>query len=146
VYSRSSADSLPRLYFYDSSITLSELDQMKGSGVQLVILSACETNAGTSYTGEGVFSMARGFASLGVPAVAATLWKADEQSIYELSYAFNKNLVAGLPKDEALQQAKIEYLRQHKNSELLPVYWANMILTGSSSPVIIAGSLAKGFG
>ena len=41
-------------------------------------------------------------------------------------------------KDEALQKAKLDYIKSNKNSEkILPYYWANMILIGNTDAIKI---------
>src|SRR4029079_18312681 len=76
------SDNEPLLFMQDSVIHLSELQYLNDPATQLVLLSACQTNVGKSATGEGIYSLARGFAAAGIPSVAATLWKADELTIY----------------------------------------------------------------
>ena len=120
----------------DSVIKLSDLQLLNKPATKLVVLSACQTNVGKNATGEGIYSLARGFASAGIPAVAATLWNADENMIYEVSATFHQHLAAGMSKDSALQKAKIDFISNHKGSEkLLPYYWANMILIGNAMPL-----------
>lgn len=140
IFSHATADTTgtePLLFMADSVIHLSELQLINNPATQLVVLSACQTNVGKTATGEGIYSLARGFASAGIPAVSATLWKADEETIYKLSEIFNRNLSTGMSKDEALQQAKLSFLQDNKTSseKLLPYYWANMILVGNTDPV-----------
>ncbi|MFT3947440.1 MAG: CHAT domain-containing protein [Agriterribacter sp.] len=138
VFSHAFADTMnnePVLYMQDSAINLSELQLLNNPATQLVILSACQTNVGRNETGEGIFSLARGFASVGIPAVAATLWKADENAIYLISDKFNEYLAKGVRKDEALQMSKLNFININDNEKLLPYYWANMVLIGKSDPV-----------
>src|SRR5205809_2653246 len=105
----------------DSVIHLSELQLLKNPATKLVLLSACQTNVGKAATGEGIYSLARGFATAGISSVAATLWKADEQTIYIVSEKFNEYLSKGMSKDEALQKAKLYFTESNANSEkLLP--------------------------
>jgi CHAT domain-containing protein len=131
-----SSDNEPVLYLSDSVIRLSELEWNSKPATCLVILSACLSNRGKSYAGEGVYSLARGFSSAGIPAVAATLWEADEEAIYHVSEKFNEYISAGMNKDEALQKAKLYYIGQKKRRNSLPFYWANMVLIGNADPVI----------
>jgi CHAT domain-containing protein len=119
----------------DSVIHLSELQMLNKPAVKLIVLSACQTNVGKSRNGEGIFSLARGFSSAGIPSVAATLWAADEQAIYIISEKFNEFISEGMNKDEALQKAKLFYIRQDKRGNILPYYWADMILIGNTEPV-----------
>lgn len=125
----------PVLYMQDSVINLSELQLLNKPATQLVMLSACQTNVGRNATGEGIYSLARGFASAGIPAVCATLWKADEETVYLISKKFNEYIAGGMRKDEALQQAKLFYIQQGDKEKALPYFWANMVLIGNGEPV-----------
>jgi CHAT domain-containing protein len=144
IFSHARADTTgrePVLFMQDSDIHLSELQLLQKPATQLVLLSACETNVGKAATGEGVYSLARGFAAAGIPAVAATLWKADEKTIYAISEKFNQYLSEGMNKDEALQKAKLDFIQNNQGTEkLLPYYWANMILIGNTDAVNLSSS------
>lgn len=138
VFSHARADTgkqEPMLFMQDSAIRLSELQLPRNIATKLVVLSACQTNVGKNVTGEGIYSLARGFASAGVPSVAATLWKADEQAIYEISNMFHEYLAQGMRKDDALQKAKLKYIRLNSHEKSLPYFWANMIIMGNSEPI-----------
>ena len=129
-------DNEPVLFLHDSVIHLSELQLLDKPATKLVLLSACQTNVGREATGEGIYSLARGFAAAGISSVAATLWKADEQTIYGVSEKFNEYLSKGMSKDEALQKAKLYFVQNNSNTEkLLPYYWANMILIGNADAI-----------
>ena len=130
-----SSDEEPVLYLNDSVIHLSELQLLNKPAARLIVLSACQTNAGKNRNGEGIFSLARGFSAAGIPAVAATQWMADESAIYSISQKFNENIRSGMKKDEALQKAKLAYMFQDRKGSLLPCYWADMILIGNSEPI-----------
>jgi CHAT domain-containing protein len=123
-------DEEPLLYMQDSVIGLSELQFLNKPCTKLVVLSACQTTAGKTATGEGIYSLARGFAAAGIPSVAATVWKADEETTYSISALFHQYLSTGMRKDEALQKAKLEFMRRADREHLLPYYWANMVITG----------------
>jgi CHAT domain-containing protein/tetratricopeptide (TPR) repeat protein len=125
----------PVLYMYDSAIYLSELQLLHQPATQLVVLSACQTAAGKNAKGEGIFSLARGFATAGIPSVAATLWNADEQSLYTITAKFHEYLSQGMPKDEALQKAKLYFIEKEGTEKQLPYYWANIILVGDQTPI-----------
>lgn len=143
VFSHAFADTVsnePVLYMQDSVVSLSELQLLNNPATQLVILSACQTNVGRNETGEGIYSLARGFASAGIPAVSATLWKADENVIYIISDKFNEYLSKGYRKDEALRLAKLAFIEGPEREKLLPYYWANMVLIGKADPVYLLSS------
>ena len=139
IFSHARADTTddePVLYMHDSLIHLSELQLLNNPATKLVLLSACQTNVGKAATGEGIYSLARGFAAAGIPSVSATLWKADEQTIYTISEKFNQHLSEGMNKDEALQKAKLYFISNNSgNDKLLPYYWANMILIGNTDAI-----------
>lgn len=130
----------PVLYMQDTIIHLSELQLLDHPATQFMMLSACQTNVGKNATGEGIYSLARGFSSAGIPAVAATLWKADEESVYALSDKFHEYLSEGMRKDDALQKAKLYFIQQGSREKLLPYFWANMVLMGNAEPVVFSHS------
>jgi CHAT domain-containing protein/tetratricopeptide (TPR) repeat protein len=130
-----SSDEEPVLFMNDSVIHLSELQMLKKPAAKLIVLSACQTNVGLNRNGEGIFSLARGFSSAGIPSVAATQWVADEQAIYIISEKFNEYISKGMNKDEALQKAKLFFMHQDKRANILPYYWADMILIGNTEPL-----------
>ena len=51
---------------------------------------------------------------------------------------FYDNLSEGMPKDEALRQAKLVYLSHAEGRMLAPQYWAGLIIMGDTSPVSLA--------
>ncbi|MDQ6478697.1 CHAT domain-containing tetratricopeptide repeat protein [Dyadobacter sp. LHD-138] len=133
--SADSSEVEPTLYFADSTLKLSELPTSGLSKTQLLVLSACRTGVGKNQKGEGVFSLARGFAGIGIPSTLTTLWSVENKSIYELTELFYNQLDNGLPLDVALQQAQIEWLQTASKSDQLPYAWAGMVLVGNTEPV-----------
>ncbi|MBB3839312.1 CHAT domain-containing protein/tetratricopeptide (TPR) repeat protein [Runella defluvii] len=129
----------PRIYFHDAALRLSELTQADRFAAQLLVLSACKTGVGQNQRGEGVFSLARGFAALGIPSTITTLWSVEDQPTYELTNLFYNYLDQGLPKDEALQRAKLDWLNQGNAADALPSQWAGMILVGDTAPLAMDG-------
>lgn len=140
LYSHAEADSTgtePVLYLQDSILRLSELQLLGRLSTKLIVLSACNTATGKNARGEGVFSLARGFAAVGIPASITTLWQIDNQSTYQLSEFFYKYLSQGLTSDEALREAKLEFLRSHDKSYELPYFWAASIMIGKSDSFLV---------
>lgn len=135
LYSHAVADSTeaePILYLYDSTLTVNELQLLGDVHTKMILLSACKTGIGKNVQGEGVFSLARGFASAGIPSTITTLWEIDNQPTYYLSELFYKYLHQGLPSDEALQQAKLAFLQEKGRAYELPYFWASNILIGKT--------------
>lgn len=143
-------DREPLLYFADDTLRLSELSNSEPFNTQLAVLGACQTGVGTDQVGEGVFSLARGFASLGVPSIVSTLWSVQDQATYDLTESFHQHLDEGMTKDVALQQAKQDWLRTHEGVDLSPSVWAGLILIGDTEPLsrpvqwawVVGGALA----
>ncbi len=82
-----------------------------------------------------MFSLARGFAALGVPSVLTTLWSVQTDATYRLTDSFYDYLDQGFPKDVALQRAKQDWLATAEGAAQLPNYWAGLILVGDPEPL-----------
>ncbi len=104
---------------------------------KLIILSACETGKGKLVHGEGMLSLSRAFSYAGCPSIITSLWKADDQATAYLSKRLHHYLSKGLPKDIALQKARMDYLHDKDipNQFKQPHYWSHLVLVGDSSPL-----------
>lgn len=105
----------------------------------LAVLSACQTAAGQIEMGEGVMSLTRAFMYAGVPSIVSTLWLADDASTKDIMLGFFDGLTKNLPKDEALRQGKLNFLKSADPVFAHPFYWANFVLVGDNQPISIAG-------
>ncbi len=127
----------PMIYFYDSTLSLSELFYGRKPVTELVVLSACRTGVGRLYNGEGVFNFNRGFAAMGVPSSISNLWLVESQATYRLTELFYQSLAKGLPADIAMQRAKKEFMTEgDSRRNQLPYLWAAPILVGDSNFVL----------
>lgn len=134
IYTHAFADSNesePRIYFADSTLKVSELGLQDRFKTNLLVLAACRTGVGKVAKGEGVLSLARGFSMLGIPATVTSLWSVEDKDTYKLTELFYSYLNEGLSKDEALQKAKIEMLKENPS----PNVWAGLVLIGDSSKI-----------
>lgn len=102
---------------------------------ELVTLSACNTGFGKIQTGEGVISLGRAFAYAGSPNVLMSLWSVPDKSTSQIMIWFYKNLADGMPKDVALQKAKLAYITQSDNITANPFYWSSFVLIGDPKPL-----------
>ena len=76
-------------------------------------------------------SLARAFRYAGCPNLLVSLWQVDDESTRILMEHFYRHLKAGTPKDQALQQAKLDYLEaRHKTH---PYFWAPFVLLGDDA-------------
>jgi CHAT domain-containing protein len=88
------------------------------SGLDLAVLSACETALGDVAGGEGTFGLQRAFHLAGTRDVVASLWQVPDQATAALMALFYRNLwEKGLPPVEALRRAQLEVYR---NPEKIP--------------------------
>ncbi len=104
----------------------------------LVVLSACQTNAGEINRGEGIISLARGFAYAGASSIVTSLWNVREKTNKEIVYHFYQYLKDGKTKDEALRLSKLDYLAGLSREEQIqahPYFWAPLIILGDTNPI-----------
>ena len=121
----------------DNKLFISELYGFK-SNAELAVLSACNTGVGGYNNGESIVSLSQAFTYSGIPSTLSSLWNAPDNSTKEIMVSFYNNLSEGFSKSEALRNAKIEYLKQHKNSKLNhPFYWAGFVLYGNDAPIVL---------
>ena len=111
----------------DGILTAREISMLDLRGLDLAVLSACQTGLG-EITGDGVFGLQRGFKKAGANTLMMSLWKVDDKATQLLMSRFYDNLLGGKTKYESLYEAQT-YLKnygagQYKN----PKYWAAFIL------------------
>ncbi len=101
----------------------------------MAVLSSCKSGWGKFISGEGVLSLARGFLYAGVQSIVMTLWEIEDQSSAEVMTLFYKYLRRGQTKDEALRNAKLEFLENADMLKSHPYFWGGYIVIGDTSPV-----------
>jgi CHAT domain-containing protein len=101
----------------------------------LVTLSACETGSGKLLGEEGIESLERAFLLAGAKSVIASLWTADDTFTIALMKHLYQHLVQGSDKGAALQQAKLDVLKEF-GDQALPIYWAGFTLVGDGSTAV----------
>ena len=111
----------------DGFLTALEISNLDFRGLDLVVLSACETGKG-NIKGDGVFGLQRGFKMASANSILMSLWKVDDDATCLLMTEFYKNWINGKTKHDALEQAK-QSVRLHKERGWdAPKYWAAFIL------------------
>ncbi len=129
----------------DDALHAEEIYPLRMEQAEVVVLSACNTGYGQLHRGEGVQSLSRAFAFLGIPTVVMSLWKAPDQATSDIMIAFFNHLHEGLPKDEALRQAKLEYLATQKGVLARhPYFWSGFIASGSMESMTLAPESKRG--
>nr|WP_230967544.1 CHAT domain-containing protein [Nostoc commune] len=128
-----SSDAQRTMFFtWNKPITVLEFDnllklnaQTNEDGIELLVLSACETAKGNKRSALGIAGVA---AQAGARSTVATLWKVDADSTALLMEEFYRNLKSGTPKAEALRLAQLNLMSNSKYSH--PYFWASFLLVG----------------
>lgn len=111
----------------DGILTAKELSRLDFRGLDLVVLSACQTGLG-DITSEGVFGLQRGFKKAGAQTLLMSLWKVDDTATLLLMTEFYNKLINGNSKKQSLYKAQ-QYLRTYQNGVYdKPEYWAAFIM------------------
>ena len=112
----------------DGILTAQEISMLDLRGLDLVVLSACQTGLGDVISGEGVFGLQRGFKKAGANTILMSLDKVDDEATRILMVEFYKNLMSGKTKHQSFKDAQ-KYLRQVDNGRYdNPQYWASFIM------------------
>ena len=130
----------------DGILTALEVEELDLRGVELAVLSACETGLGPTAGGEGLLGLQRAFQIAGTGSVVASLWRVDDQVTAVLMSDYYDNLWRKkMPKLEALRAAQRTILEKginraglsfrndlpaDANRRLPPYYWAAFVLSG----------------
>lgn len=112
----------------DGILTAKEIADVDLRGLDLVVLSACQTGLGDIAQGEGIFGLQRGFKKAGANSILMSLWKVDDKATQILMTQFYKNYASGKTKRQSLLSAQ-KYLKEYENGKYKePKYWAAFIL------------------
>lgn len=119
---------------HDRRMGLDELErlirpgQYRGTAVELLVLSACETAAGDDRAALGLAGVAY---KSGARSVLGSLWHVNDQATAELMRQFYRAWTARpeVTKAEALRRAQLELLKDRRFRH--PCYWAGFVLIGN---------------
>ena len=119
----------------DGILTAKEIAQLDLRGLDLVVLSACQTGLG-EVTGDGVFGLQRGFKKAGANSLMMSLWNVDDEATSLFMKEFYRQLMAGNGKHESMKAAQRhvrEYSEIDEDGEVTHPYenyryWAAFVL------------------
>ncbi|MGD8539980.1 MAG: CHAT domain-containing protein [Candidatus Aminicenantes bacterium] len=117
----------------DGILTAEEVAALDLSGVELVVLSACDTGIGKITEGEGVYGLQRAFRVAGAQKLVTSLWAVEDEATRAWMKAFYEALLSkGLGTAEAVRAASLSVLqeRRKKNKGTHPFYWAGFVASG----------------
>lgn len=127
----------------DGELTAMEISSLDLRGLDLAVLSACQTGLG-EITGDGVFGLQRGFKKAGAKTIMMSLWSVPDSPTQMLMTRFYDNLLVNrnpktrrpYTKFEALKDAQ-QYVREFEDSDdsgevwkpyKSPENWAGFVL------------------
>jgi CHAT domain-containing protein len=126
----------------DGLLTTEEIARLDLAATELVVLSACDTGAGSAPVGESLLSLRRAFLQAGTVAVVFTLWKVTDWHVKELLSDFYERVLAGAPRSEALRQARLALRARYPDH---PEYWGGFVCHGDPGPLRpLPGARKKG--
>lgn len=117
----------------DGFLTAEELSWLDLSGVDLVVLSACETGLGSPEGGEGMIGLRRSLRQAGAKTVISSLWSVEDESTRALMQNFYRRLwLLKESKLEALRNAQLDLLKKNRreHGRGLPSTWGAFVLDG----------------
>lgn len=120
------------IFAWDKPITVSEFNdllkektQSSQEGIELLVLSACQTAKGNKRSALGMAGVA---VQAGARSTIATLWQVDADSSALLMKEFYQGLKDGLTKVEALRLAQLQLISNPQYQH--PSHWAAFLLIG----------------
>jgi CHAT domain-containing protein len=117
----------------DGLLTAEEISGLDLSGVEWVVLSACDTGAGAVQTNEGVFGLQRAFRVAGARTVIMTLWPVDDSAAAQWTRRLYEHRFArGETTSRALRLATLSALeeRRARGDSTHPFYWGAFVAVG----------------
>ena len=106
---------------------LNEIRSLDLHGVDLVTLSACETESGKLVEGEGVAGFSAALLGSGARTVVSSLWEVGDKASARLMESFYGGMASGLPAAEALRRARVALA---SGGTAHPFYWSAFVLNG----------------
>lgn len=113
-----------------------------GLNADIVVLSACDTAVGKLQGQEGIANLSRAFLLAGAKTVVSTLWSIDDVFSLYLMKRFYERLSTGMPRADALVQAKRDMIRTF-GPTAMPYYWAGFVMEGTGRRPLLSQSNVK---
>ena len=117
----------------DGILMAEEIAALDLRGVELAVLSACDTGVGLLAGSEGLFGLRRVMQIAGARTVIATLWPVDDRTTRTWMSAVYQSRFGKLrPTGEAVRLATLDLLqaRRQRGESTHPAYWGPFIAVG----------------
>ena len=114
----------------DGILTAQEISKLDLRGLDLVVLSACQTGLGDIISGEGVFGLQRGFKNAGARTIIMSLWKVSDSATQQLMSSFYSHYLQGKGKEESFRLAQSELRKEVSSNPTKPDWAAFVLLDG----------------
>ena len=111
----------------DGILTAQEISILDLRGLDLVVLSACQTGLGDVISGEGVFGLQRGFKKAGAKTIIMSLWNVNDESTMKMMTSFYHHYLEGMSKEKAFRTAQEELKKDCQPQQERPD-WASFIM------------------
>lgn len=108
----------------DGIWTAKEVANQDLEGIEIIVLSACETGLGEVASGEGVYGLQRAFQSAGVGIVINSLFKVDDTVTNLFMNTMSQKYLETFNKRQALIHAKKVVRAQYPD----PIYWGSFVM------------------
>ena len=107
----------------DGLLTADEISLTRLGGLQLTVLSACDTGLGEINHSEGVFGLQRAFKLAGARSLIISLWSVDDRVTAEFMVTFYRSWLAGKEMRQAFDDTQRTFRVKYSN----PYYWAGFV-------------------
>ena len=117
----------------DGILTAEEVATLDLSGVNWIVLSACDTGVGKIRAGEGVFGLRRAFRLAGAQTLITSLWAVEDEAARKWMRAlYEARFSKGLGTADSVREAYLEVLRElrKKKKSTHPFFWAAFVASG----------------
>ena len=117
----------------DGILTAEEIASLNLSGLDWVVLSACDTGVGKVQSGEGVLGLRRAFEIAGARTLVMSLWAVEDRSARDwMCLLYEGRFQRNLGTAEAVREANVGALRSRRAQGLSthPFYWAAFVAAG----------------
>lgn len=100
--------------------------------VDLLVLSACDTNRGESkiQPGDDIAALSNAFFVAGAKNIIATQWPASDSTFPQIMTLFYGNMQKGQNHSQALASALKQFLNGGEIVFRYPIFWGNIVLSG----------------